>query len=208
MPRWKIIVSPRSVWTSPYLARRPSPSTRARRAGSGQNPREPAGAGPPAASRRGSGGAPRARSPGHGRWFRLREARAYRRLRARIELPPSQGLAKRGAMTSDTVSFGYSEVPPEKKTRLVRDVFERVASRYDIMNDAMSGGLHRLWKDHFVGRVKPQQGEAILDMAGGTGDIAFRMAKRGADVTVADINPAMLAVGMERARKKGLDGRI
>jgi demethylmenaquinone methyltransferase/2-methoxy-6-polyprenyl-1,4-benzoquinol methylase len=111
-------------------------------------------------------------------------------------------------MTTDTVSFGYSEVAPEEKTRLVGDVFERVASRYDIMNDAMSGGLHRVWKDHFVGRVKPRQNEAILDMAGGTGDIAFRMAKRGADVTVADINPAMLAVGMERAKKKGLDGLI
>jgi demethylmenaquinone methyltransferase/2-methoxy-6-polyprenyl-1,4-benzoquinol methylase len=76
------------------------------------------------------------------------------------------------------------------------------------MNDAMSGGLHRLWKDRFVRRVKPRKGEAILDMAGGTGDIAFRLAKSGADVTVADINGAMLEVGMERARKRGLDGLI
>ena len=116
--------------------------------------------------------------------------------------------AKRAFMTSDTVSFGYSEVAPEEKTRLVGDVFQRVAQRYDIMNDAMSGGLHRVWKDHFVRQVKPRQGESILDMAGGTGDIAFRMAKLGADVTVADINPHMLAVGMERASKKGIEGLI
>ncbi|WBO23584.1 class I SAM-dependent methyltransferase [Sphingomonas abietis] len=111
-------------------------------------------------------------------------------------------------MTNDTVSFGYSEVAPEEKTKMVGDVFARVAQRYDIMNDAMSGGMHRLWKDQFVRRVKPRQGEAILDMAGGTGDIAFRMAKQGADVTVADINPSMLGVGMERAKKKGLDGLL
>jgi demethylmenaquinone methyltransferase/2-methoxy-6-polyprenyl-1,4-benzoquinol methylase len=109
---------------------------------------------------------------------------------------------------SDTASFGYTDVPASEKTRMVGDVFERVAARYDIMNDAMSGGMHRLWKDQFVRRVKPRAGEAILDMAGGTGDIAFRLAKAGADVTVADINPAMLGVGMERAQKKGFDGLI
>ncbi|MGP4854865.1 class I SAM-dependent methyltransferase, partial [Klebsiella pneumoniae] len=76
------------------------------------------------------------------------------------------------------------------------------------MNDAMSGGMHRLWKDTFVRRVKPRAGEAILDMAGGTGDIAFRIADRGATVTVADINPAMLEVGMERAAKRGYDGLV
>jgi demethylmenaquinone methyltransferase/2-methoxy-6-polyprenyl-1,4-benzoquinol methylase len=109
---------------------------------------------------------------------------------------------------TDTVSFGYAEVAPEEKTARVGQVFRNVARRYDIMNDAMSGGLHRLWKDRFVRRVKPRKGEAILDMAGGTGDIAFRLAKSGADVTVADINGAMLEVGMERARKRGLDGLI
>jgi demethylmenaquinone methyltransferase/2-methoxy-6-polyprenyl-1,4-benzoquinol methylase len=67
------------------------------------------------------------------------------------------------------------------------------------MNDAMSGGMHRLWKDRFVRRVKPREGEQILDMAGGTGDIAFRMEPSGASITVADINPAMLGVGVERA---------
>jgi demethylmenaquinone methyltransferase/2-methoxy-6-polyprenyl-1,4-benzoquinol methylase len=74
------------------------------------------------------------------------------------------------------------------------------------MNDLMSGGLHRLWKDRFVARVKPRAGERILDMAGGTGDVAFRMAKRGAQVTVADINPDMLEVGQERAKQRGIEG--
>jgi demethylmenaquinone methyltransferase/2-methoxy-6-polyprenyl-1,4-benzoquinol methylase len=91
---------------------------------------------------------------------------------------------------------------------MVRAVFSNVASKYDLMNDAMSVGAHRLWKDQFVGRVKPRKDEAILDMAGGTGDIAFRLAKHGARVTVSDINPEMLAVGVERAKKKGLEGLI
>lgn len=107
---------------------------------------------------------------------------------------------------NDTVSFGYEDVAPEEKTERVGAVFSNVAAKYDIMNDAMSGGMHRLWKDRFVARVKPQPGEAILDMAGGTGDIAFRMVERGAEVTVADINQDMLDVGMERAVDRGLTG--
>ena len=107
---------------------------------------------------------------------------------------------------SDTVSFGYEDVTPEEKTARVGAVFSSVAAKYDVMNDAMSGGMHRLWKDRFVRRVKPQPGEAILDMAGGTGDIAFRMAERGAEVTVADINQDMLDVGIERAVERGLTG--
>ena len=106
----------------------------------------------------------------------------------------------------DTVSFGYEEVAPDEKTKRVGAVFSNVAAKYDVMNDAMSGGMHRLWKDRFVRRVKPQPGEAILDMAGGTGDIAFRMAARGAEVTVADINQDMLDVGIERAMERGIDG--
>jgi demethylmenaquinone methyltransferase/2-methoxy-6-polyprenyl-1,4-benzoquinol methylase len=106
---------------------------------------------------------------------------------------------------TETVSFGYEQVSPEEKTRRVRGVFSSVASKYDIMNDAMSGGMHRLWKDQFVRRVKPRAGEDILDMAGGTGDIAFRMEKAGANITVSDINPDMLAVGMERAVERGID---
>ncbi len=105
-----------------------------------------------------------------------------------------------------TVSFGYADVAPEEKTARVGDVFARVARRYDLMNDLMSAGLHRAWKDRFVAMVRPRPGEAILDLAGGTGDIAFRLAKAGARVTVADINPHMLAVGKERARARGLAG--
>ncbi len=107
---------------------------------------------------------------------------------------------------SSTVSFGYEDVTPEEKTARVGGVFSSVARKYDIMNDAMSGGMHRLWKDRFVRQVKPRPGERVLDMAGGTGDIAFRMRAKGAHVTVSDINPDMLGVGQERAEKKGLTG--
>jgi demethylmenaquinone methyltransferase/2-methoxy-6-polyprenyl-1,4-benzoquinol methylase len=109
---------------------------------------------------------------------------------------------------SEQVSFGYQTVDADEKTQRVGAVFSNVAAKYDVMNDAMSGGLHRLWKDQFVRRVKPQPGEAILDMAGGTGDIAFRLAERGAEVTVADINQQMLDVGIERAMKRGIDGLV
>lgn len=109
---------------------------------------------------------------------------------------------------TDTVSFGYREVPASDKTGMVGAVFSNVARRYDLMNDAMSGGAHRLWKDRFVRRVKPRGGETILDMAGGTGDIAFRLARSGAAITVADINADMLAVGMDRARQRGIEGLI
>jgi demethylmenaquinone methyltransferase / 2-methoxy-6-polyprenyl-1,4-benzoquinol methylase len=109
---------------------------------------------------------------------------------------------------TDTVSFGYEDVAPAEKTRRVGGVFSSVARNYDLMNDAMSGGMHRLWKDRFVRRVKPRAGEAILDMAGGTGDIAFRLARGGAQVTVADINGDMLAVGMDRAKKRGVESLV
>jgi len=105
--------------------------------------------------------------------------------------------------SDETVSFGYENVSPEEKTRRVGEVFSSFARTYDIMNDAMSIGMHRGWKDRFVKRVKPQAGEQILDMAGGTGDIAFRMAARGAHITVADINQEMLDVGAERAMERG-----
>ncbi|WEK48267.1 MAG: class I SAM-dependent methyltransferase [Candidatus Andeanibacterium colombiense] len=109
---------------------------------------------------------------------------------------------------NDTVSFGYEDIDAAEKTARVGAVFSNVAAKYDIMNDAMSGGMHRLWKDRFVRRVKPQPGEQILDMAGGTGDIAFRMAARGATVTVSDINQEMLDVGIERAMERGLDDLV
>jgi demethylmenaquinone methyltransferase/2-methoxy-6-polyprenyl-1,4-benzoquinol methylase len=106
----------------------------------------------------------------------------------------------------DKVNFGDELVSPEEKTRRVGGVFTSVARNYDLMNDLMSGGMHRLWKNRFVAKVKPRPGERILDMAGGTGDIAFRMAAKGAQVTVSDINADMLAVGMERAKKQRIDG--
>src|SRR4029453_13768950 len=106
----------------------------------------------------------------------------------------------------DKVNFGDQLVTPEEKTDRVGGVFTSVAQSYDLMNDLMSGGMHRLWKNRFVAKVKPRPGARILDMAGGTGDIAFRMAAKGAAVTVGDINADMLTVGMERARKQGIDG--
>ena len=109
---------------------------------------------------------------------------------------------------SDTVSFGYQEIDVSEKTEMVGEVFSKVAAKYDIMNDAMSGGMHRLWKDRFVRRVKPQEGETILDMAGGTGDIAFRMVESGANITVSDINQEMLDVGIERAMDRGIDDLV
>jgi demethylmenaquinone methyltransferase / 2-methoxy-6-polyprenyl-1,4-benzoquinol methylase len=107
---------------------------------------------------------------------------------------------------TEQVNFGDKLVSPEEKTRRVGEVFSSVARRYDVMNDLMSGGLHRLWKDRFVNRVKPRAGEEVLDMAGGTGDVAFRMARRGARVTVSDINADMLEVGKRRAESRQLKG--
>jgi len=104
------------------------------------------------------------------------------------------------------VNFGDELVSPEEKTRRVGAVFSSVARRYDLMNDLMSGGMHRLWKDRFVARVKPRPGEKILDMAGGTGDVAFRLARKGAAVTVSDINADMLEVGKDRAERRNLAG--
>ncbi len=109
---------------------------------------------------------------------------------------------------SETVSFGYEDVATDEKEARVGAVFSSVARKYDVMNDAMSVGMHRLWKDKFVRRVKPHRDEQILDMAGGTGDIAFRMAAHGASVTVSDINQDMLDVGIERAMERGLDGLV
>ena len=108
----------------------------------------------------------------------------------------------------DKVSFGYESVAPEEKTRRVSDVFSNVARRYDVLYDLMSAGMHRHWKNQFVKRLKPRRCESILDMAGGTGDIAFRIAASGVQVTVADINPEMLKVGIDRARRRGIEGLV
>ncbi|HVV65215.1 MAG TPA: bifunctional demethylmenaquinone methyltransferase/2-methoxy-6-polyprenyl-1,4-benzoquinol methylase UbiE [Rhizomicrobium sp.] len=112
-------------------------------------------------------------------------------------------------MGESTVSFGSRDVPEAEKEGLVREVFSSVARRYDLMNDLMSGGVHRLWKDAFVEWLDPRPGRAYLDVAGGTGDIAFRIAEmaraRGgeAKVTGCDINPDMLREGVRRAEAKG-----
>src|SRR5579862_10055216 len=102
--------------------------------------------------------------------------------------------------------FGARQVPLEDKQALVDDVFHSVAGRYDLMNDLMSFGLHRAWKDALITALAPPKRHpfALLDIAGGTGDIAFRAVAAGGDqtrVTVCDINPDMLTVGRERAAK-------
>lgn len=107
------------------------------------------------------------------------------------------------------MSFGFEDVPAPEKAGRVRDVFDKVAARYDLMNDLMSAGLHRVWKDIAADRLNPQPGEAILDMAGGTGDVARRLQARAerarlrrggvpAHLLVADINVEMIAAGLRR----------
>lgn len=117
-------------------------------------------------------------------------------------------------MTDDaSASFGFRDVDVGAKQGMVDDVFHRVARRYDVMNDLMSAGLHRLWKDAMVSRLAPprtgHRPYEVLDVAGGTGDIAFRILERSAGharATVCDINASMLAVGRERAEKRGISG--
>ncbi len=99
--------------------------------------------------------------------------------------------------------FGDRKVDPREKTAKVRGVFSSVASRYDVMNDFMSVGVHRAWKHRFVQAVAPRPGETILDIAGGTGDIALRLADRQASVTVCDLNEQMVGVGRDRALDSG-----
>ncbi len=107
----------------------------------------------------------------------------------------------------ESIWFGESKVTPQEKTEKVVEVFDRVAARYDLMNDLMSGGIHRLWKDRFVRMIRPQAHKGgrplhYLDVAGGTGDIAFRIRRKagpGAAITLCDLNENMLSVGRNRA---------
>jgi demethylmenaquinone methyltransferase/2-methoxy-6-polyprenyl-1,4-benzoquinol methylase len=114
----------------------------------------------------------------------------------------------------ETTHFGFRDVPLGDKQTLVNDVFHSVASRYDLMNDLMSAGLHRVWKDIMINTLDPPRGDrpfALLDVAGGTGDIAFRAAKaagHGFHATVCDINGDMLAVGRERAEKRHIETQV
>jgi demethylmenaquinone methyltransferase / 2-methoxy-6-polyprenyl-1,4-benzoquinol methylase len=113
-----------------------------------------------------------------------------------------------------TTHFGFRDVPLDEKQTLVNDVFRSVASRYDLMNDLMSAGLHRVWKDIMINALNPPRADtpfALLDVAGGTGDVAFRAAKAagsGFRATVCDINSDMLDVGRERAAARHLDDRV
>lgn len=110
---------------------------------------------------------------------------------------------------TQSATFGFRDVEPDEKPRLVRGVFDRVARRYDLMNDLMSGGVHRLWKDAVAARLNPQPGETIIDCAGGTGDMARRFARmarraqerRGgedAHIVVVDYNEEMISAGRQR----------
>jgi demethylmenaquinone methyltransferase/2-methoxy-6-polyprenyl-1,4-benzoquinol methylase len=116
------------------------------------------------------------------------------------------------ADTSRSTEFGASRVTARGKAPLVRAVFDRVATRYDLMNDLMSGGIHRRWKAQMVSRLKPQRGQRLIDAAGGTGDIALRALPRlapptiegGGAIMVCDANERMLAVGRGRALDRGI----
>jgi demethylmenaquinone methyltransferase / 2-methoxy-6-polyprenyl-1,4-benzoquinol methylase len=121
----------------------------------------------------------------------------------------------RASASEKTTDFGYRRVAEDEKAGLVRGVFDSVARRYDLMNDLMSGGIHRLWKLEFIDRLNPRRGETVLDVAGGTGDIALGIVERtggaagGAGegpggVIVCDLTPAMLAVGRDRAIDRGV----
>jgi demethylmenaquinone methyltransferase/2-methoxy-6-polyprenyl-1,4-benzoquinol methylase len=105
---------------------------------------------------------------------------------------------------SETVDFGYRTVDRAEKAGMVRAVFDSVAPRYDLMNDLMSLGIHRVWKDIFVTALRPRASDTLLDLAGGTGDISFLWLRRGGgSVVLTDINEAMLSVGRDRATERG-----
>src|SRR5499425_3381101 len=122
---------------------------------------------------------------------------------------PRYGPAEKGLFamprTGEMADFGFQRLPLEEKQRRVDDVFRTVARRYDLMNDLMSGGLHRAWKDALVTAVDPPKNDRpfeLIDVAGGTGDVAFRIIAAGGAgtrATVVDVNPDMLSVGRERA---------
>lgn len=113
--------------------------------------------------------------------------------------------------SAETTHFGYQDVPVDEKANHVRGVFDSVASRYDIMNDLMSAGLHRLWKRHTLDQAAARPGHQVLDLAGGTGDLAMRFARQVGStghVVLADINAAMLNEGRRRLVDAGIAGNI
>jgi len=106
--------------------------------------------------------------------------------------------------TQKTRDFGFEEVEADEHTRRVRNVFDSVAKRYDLMNDLMSGGIHRLWKAELIRMLRPRPGQALADVGGGTGDLAFKFLQAGGKkVVVIDINEQMIRVGRDRALDRG-----
>lgn len=108
-----------------------------------------------------------------------------------------------------TTHFGFQQIPEDEKAGRVHGVFSSVANRYDVMNDLMSGGVHRLWKEALIDWLAPRPGMRLLDVAGGTGDIAFRFLRRvrgQGQATVCDMTQAMLQEGEARARARGIEG--
>jgi len=113
--------------------------------------------------------------------------------------------------SDNTTHFGYQDVAADEKANLVRDVFDSVASRYDIMNDLMSAGLHRLWKRHTIDQAAVRSGDVVLDLAGGTGDLALKFSQNvgpKGHVVLADINAAMLKQGRSRLVDAGVAGNL
>jgi demethylmenaquinone methyltransferase / 2-methoxy-6-polyprenyl-1,4-benzoquinol methylase len=110
-----------------------------------------------------------------------------------------------------TTDFGYQRIPVEQKTRRVGQVFDSVAARYDLMNDLMSWGIHRLWKQFAVAIASIKRGQRVLDLAGGTGDMTARLARRvgsAGSVILADINGSMLSIGRDRLIDQGIAGTV
>jgi demethylmenaquinone methyltransferase/2-methoxy-6-polyprenyl-1,4-benzoquinol methylase len=117
--------------------------------------------------------------------------------------------AMQDQISTDQTDFGFRAVPRAEKKSLVKEVFESVAPRYDLMNDLMSLGIHRVWKQIFTTLLDPRPGRRLLDLAGGTGDISFGWLKKGGGPAIlSDINPAMLEVGRDRAVERGLIGDL
>ena len=112
--------------------------------------------------------------------------------------------------TSKTTHFGYRDVPEAEKAGMVHGVFSSVASKYDVMNDVMSAGIHRLWKDAMMDWLAPRSGQRLLDVAGGTGDIAFRFLGRAKDAraVVCDMTHDMLTEGQKRAEAAALSDQL
>ena len=125
---------------------------------------------------------------------------------------PAESTDEADPPTSATTHFGYQEVPEAEKGTRVRGVFESVATRYDLMNDLMSGGVHRLWKAAMIDWLNPRPGTSLVDVAGGTADVALRVLdrvgpERAGPVVICDLTPGMIAVGRDRAIDRGLLAR-